>query len=240
MTRVKTTFDPIVHGFRFRNQFQGGHVISELAAQGRLEDQIGINFPPPIKDVLSLARGATFWGTFGLCGGMSWAALDLFFDEQAVPVDSAPPPEGTVLFSRLVGRQADSLAKTQLFQRVLTWQLLPDSTQWWRFWLDNIGKLVQQKEWPQLRTGLEAGKPQSICLIRSAGISGFANNHQVVAAGYETTPDGRVTVDLYDPNHPGFVPKLSFDPGGVFNRIDARLSSGEPVRGFFVWPHRSL
>ena len=117
----------------------------------------GSTFRRPIKDVLSLARGASFWGTFGLCGGMSWAALDLFFEEQAVPAESAPPAEGTELFSGLVGRQADSLAKTQLFQRVLTWQLLPDSTQWWRFWLDNIGKLVQQKEWPQLRTGLEAG-----------------------------------------------------------------------------------
>ncbi|MEX0667089.1 MAG: hypothetical protein WD313_02030, partial [Acidimicrobiia bacterium] len=118
MTHVKTAFDPAVHGFKFRNQFHGGHVVSELAAQGRLDDQIGISLPPPIDDVLSLARGASFWGTFGLCGGMSWAALDLYLDRQPAPADATSPREGTELFSRLVGRQADSLAKTELLRRV--------------------------------------------------------------------------------------------------------------------------
>ena len=213
--------------------------MSELAAQGRLDDQLGIDLPGPIADVLSLAREAGFWGTFGLCGGMSWAALDLYLLGKPVPEGSNPPGGGTALFATLVGRQADSLAKTQLFQKLLAWQLLPDSMQWWRFWLDNVGKLVQSREWPQLRASLDAGRPQSICLVRSRGISGFANNHQVVAIGYETGPGERVTVDLYDPNHPGFVPKLSFQPGAGANRIDARQSTGEPVRGFFVWPHVS-
>lgn len=238
MTHVRTTFDPAVHGFRFRNQFQGGHVVSELAAQGRIDD-LGIDLPPPVGDVLSLARGAGFWGTFGLCGGMSWAALDLYLKGQPAPSDSTSPRDGSELFSRLVGRQADSLAKTELLRKVLTWQLLPDSTQWWRFWLDNIGKLVEQREWPQLRAALDGGRPQSLCLIRSRGVSGFAKNHQAVATGYEIGADGRVTVDLYDPNHPGMTPKVSFQPGGGANRIDARQSTGEPVRGFFVWPHKT-
>ena len=238
MTRVTTTFDPSVHGFRFRNQFQGGQVVSELSAQGRLE-QLGISLPSPIDEVLSLASGAGFWGTFGLCGGMSWAALDLYLAGTAVPTQSAIPGQGTELFSRLVRRQADSLGQTELLRRVLTWQLLPDSGQWWRFWLDNAGKLVEHREWPVLRASLDAGRPQSLCLIRSRGVGGIANNHQAVAIGYEIGSDGRVNIDLYDPNHPGMSPRVSFEPGGGANRISARQSTGEPVRGFFVWPYKA-
>lgn len=239
MTRVTTTFDPSVHGFRFRNQFQGGQVVSELSAQGRLAEQVGITLPSPIDEVLSLASGAGFWGTFGLCGGMSWAALDHFVAGTTVPTHSTIPGQGTELFSRLVRRQADSLGQTELLRRVVTWQVLPDSGQWWRFWLDNAGKLVEHREWPQLRASLDDGRPESLCLIRSRGVGGIAKNHQVVATGYEITPNGRVDIDLYDPNHPGMSPKVSFEPGGAANRVNARQSTGEPVRGFFVWPHRS-
>ena len=239
MTRVTTTFDPAVHGFRFRNQFQGGQVVSELSAQGRLAEQIGVSLPFPTDEVLSLVSGAGFWGTFGLCGGMSWAALDLYLAGTAVPTQSTIPGQGTELFSRLVGRQADSLGRSELLRRVLTWQLLPDSGQWWRFWLDNAGKLVEHREWPQLRGSLDDGHPQSLCLIRSRGVGGIANNHQVVAIGYEIAAGGRVKIDLYDPNHPGMSPVVAFEPGGPSNRINARQSTGEPVRGFFVWPHKA-
>jgi hypothetical protein len=169
---------------------------------------------------------------------MSWAALDHYFAGQPVPSQSTIPGHGTELFSTLVGRQADSLGQTELLRRVVTWQVLPDSGQWWRFWLDNAGKLVEHKEWPQLRSSLDSGRPQSLCLIRSRGVGGIAKNHQVVATGYETGLDGRVNIDLYDPNHPGMSPKLSFQPGGAANRINPRQSTGEPVRGFFVWPHK--
>jgi hypothetical protein len=239
MTRVMTTFDPEVHGFRFRNQFQGGQVVSELSAQDRLAEQLGVSLPFPTDEVLSLVSGASFWGTFGLCGGMSWAALDHYLAGTPIPSQSTIPAQGTELFSRLVGRQADSLGRMELLGRVVTWQVLPDSGQWWRFWLDNAGKLVEHTEWPQLRASLEAGRPQSLCLIRSRGVGGIAKNHQVVATGYEIVPDGRVNIDLYDPNHPGMSPQISFQPGAASNRINPRQSTGEPLRGFFVWPHKA-
>lgn len=239
MTIVKTTFDPAVHGFRFRNQFQGGQVVSELSAQGRLDEQIGVNLPSPAVEVLSQVSGAGFWGTFGLCGGMTWGALDHFLAGTPVPTQSTIPGQGTELFSRLVGRQADSLGETELIRRILTWQLLPDSGQWWRFWLDNVGKLVEHREWPQLRASLDAGHPQSLCIVRARSVGEIAKNHQVVATGYEIGPGGGVKIDLYDPNHPGMSPRVGFDPGGPSNRINARQSTGEPVRGFFVWPHRA-
>ena len=64
-------------------------------------------------------------------------------------------------------------------------------------------------------------------------MGGVAKNHQVVAIGYETGPDGRVNIDLYDPNHPGMTPRLSFQPGGTTNRINARY--GEALD---VWQER--
>lgn len=239
MTKVKTAFEPAVHGFKFPNRFNGGQVVSELAAQGRLDELTGVDLPTVINGAVALARGATFWGTFGLCGGMSWVALDQYLSDQPTPAESTPPRQGSELFSRLVGRQADSLRKTDLLRKVFTWQMLSDSMEWWRFWFDNVGKLVEQREWPRLRTAIDAGHPQSICLVRSRGVGGIGNNHQVVAVGYQVGSAGQVSLDLYDPNHPGTSPKLSFHPGRGGNRINPRQSTGEPLRGFFVWPYQS-
>jgi regulator of RNase E activity RraA len=59
-------------------------------------------------------------------------------------------------------------------------------------------------------------------------------NHQVVATGYDLDEyNRRVTLFLYDPNHPGKEPELTvgLDPDG-----DPHIeqSTGEPLRGFFV------
>ena len=89
---------------------------------------------------------------------------------------------------------------------------------------------------PKLRAAIDAGKPQVLCLIRSSRPDGIAQNHQVVAVGYAESDDG-VSVVLYDPNHPGKSPTIDFVPTGMLNRIRLRQSTGEPIVGFFVWPH---
>jgi hypothetical protein len=85
---------------------------------------------------------------------------------------------------------------------------------------------------------LDAGRPTVIVLIRKEGT--FANpsgNHQVLATGYEYDP---LTKDLrikaYDPNHRDKTVDLTMNLGLADNNLDARQSTGERLRGFFVNP----
>lgn len=236
--RVTTDFDPAVHGFRFRNRFDGGEVIGELTDQGLLGELIGAELPGALQAAVGLARHADFWGTFGLCGGMSWAALDRYVAGEPVPPDTSSPGPGSDLFRELVRRQVESLGGSEVLKRCLLWQALPESTRWWRFWMDSVGRLVDGSEWPALRAALDAGTPQSLCLVRVKGVGSPARNHQVVAVGYELFPDGHLAVDLYDPNRPGATPRLLMRTATFWHRLEGRQTTGEPFRGFFVWPHQ--
>jgi hypothetical protein len=236
---VQTSFDPGRQGFRFRNRFAGSHVLAELTRQGRLEQIVGLHIPEPFREVLGLVgESAEFWDGFGLCGGMSWAALDDYLaDRDSDPLAAQPEP-GSELFGRLVRRQADSFRGRQLIGTLIDWIKLPDSNPWWGFWMDSIGRRVVRDQWPKLKATLDGGRPEVLCLIRSRRPDHLSDNHQVVAIGYVET-GGRVSVTLYDPNHPGQTPTIDFFTGSWLNRIEATQSTGEPVVGFFVWPHET-
>ena len=232
---MNTAFDPSVHGFGFRNRFAGSHVIAELARQDRIAEIIGIDVPGPLRSALGLASHAEFWDGFGLCGGMAWASLDNFEADRISEreTDSAAP--GTPLFTRLVTRQADSFQRTRLIARLLEWSALPSSSAWWGFWMDSVGRRVTNWEWPLLRASLDGGRPRALCLMRSKRLDQISRNHQVVAIGY-TEDAGRISLSLYDPNHPGDTPTITFTTTSFLNRIEIVQSTGEPIVGFFVWP----
>ncbi len=234
---MNTTFDPAVHGFAFRNRFAGSHVLSELSRQGRLDEIVGLDLPGPLSGALELAARAEFWDGFGLCGGMSWCAVDEFLADS--PPDPAEQPEpGSELFSTLVSRQADSFQGRELIGKLIEWLPLPTSNPWWGFFLESMGRRVAELEWPSLKASIDQGQPQVLCLIRSHRPDKIADNHQVVAIGYTET--GReVSVSLYDPNHPRQKPTLDFTTGSFLNKINLTQSTGEPIVGFFVWPHRA-
>jgi hypothetical protein len=104
------------------------------------------------------------------------------------------------------------------------------------FWRDSLGALTEKLELPRLLSGLDAGRPESVCLIRTSGASDPGANHQVVVTGYEDLGDGRVTLSLYDPNHPRAAPTITLSTAQPGHRIAPVQSSGETVRGLFVWP----
>jgi hypothetical protein len=234
--KVVTGFDPAVHGFRFTNRFHGSAVLSQLGRTGRLGEVTGLGVPRIVQQALGLIGGTRFWDGFGLCGGMSWLALDRFDAGDTPEEEAEPPTPGTALFERLVARQADSLAGTDLVVRCLGAQVLHDHDRWWLFWRDSLGALTEKLELPRLLSGLDAGRPESVCLIRTSGASDPGANHQVVATGYEDLGDGRVTLSLYDPNHPRAAPTITLSTGQPGHRIVPVQSSGETVRGLFVWP----
>jgi hypothetical protein len=235
MVEVHTGFDPHVHGFKFANRFHGGAVVAELVRQGRLSELTGLNLPKAIRHLTDLAGAEDFWGTFGLCGGMSWAALDRYRRGEPIPETDSVPGTGEELFSELVGRQVDSMRGRQLLERCIVWQMLPDRVPWWWFWSKDVGRLTGHKEWPALRAALENDTPASLTLIRAHGVTSPARHHQVVATGYEDSNEGEVAVHLYDPNHPGSRPVIHLDLGEDYRSPRPRQSTGEPLRGFFVW-----
>ena len=75
-----TNFNPVVHGFRFVNDFKNSFI------------------GPPIS-----------MQTSGLCGGMSYAVLDYYFATKAIPTQTFRPANNTTIQQYLYARQVTSL-----------------------------------------------------------------------------------------------------------------------------------
>lgn len=161
---------------------------------------------------------------YGLCGGMCFAALDYFYANKPIPEVIEPPEDETRLYKYLRDRQIHSLSLDTL-KNVFTWTLQDD--------LD-VAKWTAKNEVPQLKASLDKGKPVVLALIRVEK-SMPTSNHQVLAVDYEMHDDKKVLeLTLYDPNHPGKVPKIFLDLSNTEQGIDPRQSTGEPLRGLFV------
>ena len=82
---AQTTFDVKKHGFNFVNYFEGD-ILVDVPLVGNVD----------LGD-----------SEYGLCGGMSFAALDNFGCEAAAP-DMPQPESGSQMQSYLYGRQIDT------------------------------------------------------------------------------------------------------------------------------------
>lgn len=170
-------FRPSQHGFRFVNSFQGA----------------------PLSGALGAVASRFTGGSYGLCGGMSALAADLYLEQHSVPPDSKPPAAGTELYQRLLGRQVDSLDGLRLPEQYARWMQLADggplgtrAMTWW-------GLACVQGE-------ILGNKPGIVGEVLASSGNGrkIWENHQVL--GYWAAADvqtGVVTVRIYDPNHPG-------------------------------------
>jgi hypothetical protein len=172
----------------------------------------------------------------GFCGGMCAGVLNRFNTNTPVPDDTQSPQEGTPIYNELLNRQVRSLS-LPIILTIYDWQRAPDTAQWY-----SLGTSIgcrTKKEWPELQRRLAAGRPTTLILIRVGGY--FANptyNHQVVAYNYAYDPDsGKAAIDIYDPNHPDETPQLTMNLKLPNDRIDARQSSGEKLRGFLINPN---
>lgn len=181
----------------------------------------GLRLPPAIN--------------LGLCGGMVFSALDRFYDREPMPAAGPAPVQGEPLYAALFRRQMQTLSGGVTF-KTYRWQIRSD---------EELARLTTE-EWATVRRSIDAGHPVVICLIRVAGMLGkVSENHQVVVHGYRVDPSsGRVTLDVYDPNHPanrGHV-TIGFTPGGLLDGkqyLHGRESTSprERMRGFFVIPY---
>jgi hypothetical protein len=228
-----TGFDPTVHGFHFRNRFSGSDVIDELAEQRRLDELIGIDLPDYLEDLVGRVRGAPFWGAFGLCGGMTWAALDRYLKDQLPPAQASGPDRETDLFSELVARQADSMQRGQMIAKCLKYQVTPEVTPRWWPRGSSLGRITETVEWPKIRASLDSGQPAPICLVRVRGVSNPDRHHQVLAVGYRIDDEDLLAISVYDPNHPDARPEIAMRFGTRRHDLHLSQTTREPLYGFF-------
>jgi hypothetical protein len=172
----------------------------------------------------------------GLCGGMVFAAWDLFALGQPPPPEPDPPGYGSPLFRYLVKRLCDSFHLPWGPLTYYRWMRAPDAAVG-----DGLARRTVRREWPGVRRALDAGRPAALGLIRlrSANPLRLGQNHQVLAYAYDLDEArGDLTLWVYDPNHPrrdDLTLSLNLHRLGGPGRIAA--PTGETYRGFFRTPY---
>jgi hypothetical protein len=207
MQSAITRFSPQVSGLNFVNRF---------------------GIPAFIQWVINLFRpGAPHIPdmVYGLCGGMVFSALDYFYANKPRPAFNDPQQISPWMYLYLVQRQVNSLSVAVL-GKIFTWMQADDLT---------IANNMITTEIPALRSSLDQNNPAPLVLIRCRGGDDPTHNHQVLAIGYQMDDASHnLTIDLYDPNHPGMQPSLSLNLSNPAQGIQIAQSTGETLRGFFV------
>jgi hypothetical protein len=202
-------FLPSVHGFVFANNFPA------------LELPITL---PGLPGVRRIAGG------YGLCGGMSAAACDLYLNGRGIPARGDVPRVREKLHRYLFRRALDSFQMGESVVRFAQWMALDDLG-------PNGVRRLTLLEWDKLRDALDRQRLVPIGLVIAAG-RGLRDisrdvwkNHQVLAYGYREVRDGCYEVRVYDPNAP-----RSDD---VLLRLEQQVvgeADGAPVEGMQVTP----
>ena len=175
-------FLPSTAGFHFANAWPHGPAI-----------RLGARIPGPVPFELELRIGDA---ADGLCGGLALAARDRWLRGEPPPPDREPPAAGTPLFAEIVRRQVDSLEGGLAIARFYRAGAAPSAVR---------ARIAVRDAWPAIRRQIEDGRPAVVGLIHSASADPrrLGTNHQVLAHAYELEgSDGRVTLSVYDPNHP--------------------------------------
>jgi hypothetical protein len=217
---VTTGFSPTKHGFPFANCYPCGtpvFVVPTPFGRLRVGDAAG-----------------------GLCGGMVFAALDLFLFGVPVPSEPAPP-----VFRYLARRLMGSWNLPFGVLRYYDFQRRPGAS---RFVAgvrvqDGVSRLTIEDEWPRVRASLDAGMPVPLGLVKAHSLSPrqLPRNHQTLAYGYELDePAGELTLRVYDPNYPNddaaALRVNLLDPDR--ERPVDHSREGPSVRGFFLTEYR--
>jgi hypothetical protein len=211
-------FTPALSGFHFPNRFAKEPVLVLSLGVVRL----------PVGDA-----------SRGLCGGMVFAARDLFDAGLPPPPGAEAPRRGTALFRYLVRRLFTSFDLPAGPLRYLLWMALP-----LRSFLGIPGVAARTASaWIRIRAELDQGRLAPLGLVRARSLNPLtlARNHQVMAYGYDLDEDaGALRIPVYDPNHPddeGTALELRLGEGQVAGEI-SYVPGERPVRGFFLTRYR--
>jgi hypothetical protein len=206
MIRVLVSgFLPSASGFHFANDFEAAPVLM---------------FRLPLVGEIRVGNAAG-----GMCGGMAYAAADLFLAARKPPADKAAPKPGTPLFRHIAARLLDSFGGPRGILNYLRF-MAADPAGIWR---------LSCAQWPAIRRALDAGRPCPLGLVKVWSRNPFrlGDNHQVLAYGYDLNGTG-LTLHLYDPNHADDdTITMSLDVGHPDKVTPVRYSDGGTVYCFF-------
>lgn len=208
-------FTPSVNGFPFDNEWNANLPVVTIGAlwnrfrsalTAGLADHLGIGGLP--EDWLPITQADA-----GLCGGMTYAAMDYFALGQRPPEAStegglfvAPDSADDPLFLFIRERLLDSFDFTGRGHRWLSYTspLYPDDDegilQTFGVWKGKAW-VTYREEWPRIRQLLDEGRLAPLGLVQSAEFD-IGKNHQVLAYAYEQSAQN-VKLWIYDPNVPG-------------------------------------
>ncbi len=211
-------FRPSVHGFPFPNSYP--------------PDRPFFLFDTPFGAVQFADA------TRGLCGGMVYAAIDLFVAGLPVPATPTDP-----VFRRFCRRMFTSWGVPFGWMKYLDWMRRPGASKFVTGVRTTRGltSLTVETEWPKIRELLDAGQLVPLGLVKAQGLNPrkMGQNHQVLAYGYDASGDD-VSLAVYDPNYPGDDGvRLSFslaDPD--VERSVVHTCEGPTVRGVFATDYR--
>jgi hypothetical protein len=190
---IQTGFDPPIHGFHFDNDFENRY---ELPFVGKTIT------------------------TYGRCGGMTYAALDLFLAQQPTPATTELPADNTPLARYLLDRLVDSWVSPSAM-RFVAWSTRDDA------WVHEM----TGSEIDVLVAALQAGQPVPLGMISAASRADVSNNHQVLAYAVERDANGVARISIYDNNTHDQRVTLTWDP----NVIGVTATNRDhPWRGLFV------
>jgi hypothetical protein len=172
---------------------------------------------------------------------MSLLVKERFEARRPVPPDRTPPAPGSPLFAAIVRRQTISLDWLRVPLRFYSLQALrPERNDPFARLLDRRSRTSESvKEWHRIRAVIDSGRLAPVGLIRTIGMNPLrlGRNHQVLAYGYEVDRD-RLTILIYDPNHPDRDDVELKMRLGVEGRGPATMlqTTGEPLHAFFLEP----
>jgi outer membrane protein OmpA-like peptidoglycan-associated protein len=209
-------FRPSRNGFKFGNLF---------------------TLPSAITDALSRLGIPIGKGEYGLCGGMSLLAADLFSFRMSVPSTATVPPLGSSLYNKLLERQLDSLKLKLMLVRgapvplpVLPPGFAAPVMKFWR-WMGlpdtGPGSIAEKTaaEVATINSILRRRKFAVLGLVLANRSGSLTDNHQVLAYCMGRSARSTYLYAIYDPNHP-----LRDDV-----RIEAQIV-GKEVRAVHIEP----
>ncbi len=218
---LQNRFVPSQHGWHFANAFSGFFLPFALPMIP------GISNPGSV---------------YGLCGGMSAGALDLFLDNQAAPQTKEVPANGTHIQRFLFKRQLDSMGNFgETILRFHDWMGLPDDT------THGTQKLTLEEFENKIRPRLNKFLPTPIGMlyVKWSDSREVWLNHQVLAVRYERDSASRLRIFVYDPNYPNrddiHIEAEKVDVGGSIGmRLIQRIGANESKKlyGIFAVPYR--
>ncbi|MEQ1502313.1 MAG: hypothetical protein ABMB14_08775 [Myxococcota bacterium] len=185
---IKTTFDPKLHGYQFRN---GSPLPPELMAAAAA----GVFFTFGLEASIAAEVGLGI-SALGVCGGMSWSALDFYHytRERAPGYDNDSFPAkvlvtgtrlqagGSYLYDYVWRRQKDSVS-ANLGGFLLAASRAPDTT----------------GQYNRVKALLNLGQPVPLALPARSNL--VWEGHHVVAFDYQEV-GGKREVIIYDCNYP--------------------------------------